>query len=624
MKYRADIDGLRCLAVLPVILFHAGIPGVSGGFVGVDIFFVISGFLITNILVGELDAGTYSILNFYDRRIRRILPALAFTIALTWIAAYLVFLPSYFVDFSKSVVSVATFTSNLYFWKYSGYFENGAQLRPLLHTWSLAVEEQFYIFMPLLLAFLSRFSKKVTLVALAVLWLLSFGLSVYCTQVASTANFFILPTRAWELLTGGLLAVAPIRPIKNKWLSIALSVVALIAILLPILTYSEATPFPGLSALSPCGGAVLLIYLGAGVQGPAQAILSWRPVVMIGRISYSLYLVHWPVIVFLRYMTLSNANLMLASIALTTSFALAIFSWWFIERPFRNKSFIPSRKILFGGTVAALLVVASIGVAGVTSHGFYQRFATLPASPPEARWKGWHDGVCFFEGGNAFEKWNAGACELTHSGTEAVLLWGDSFAAHYSPGITDHQADFGYRVYQYTAAGCPPVLSYYSYARAWCQPFNQHALDLIKQMHIKKVVLSARWVDLQSRGVSELASTLTALKALGVETYVIGQSPVFVTDVSLIAYKKSDGKNTEDRWDSSVRPDLNIDLKQTVAQAGGDAHFIDPTANLCVSNQCVYRTQGQFVYSDNGHFTVSGSDLAVGKYFPFTRMASAH
>ena len=262
MKYRPDVDGLRAVAVLPVVLFHSGIAGFGGGFVGVDVFFVISGYVITLRLLSDLEQGRFSIIDFYERRVRRIFPALFFMIGLTTIAASVLLLPPNFEDFSKSAVATALFVSNMYFWKFSGYFEPSALLRPLLHTWSLAVEEQYYIFMPIAMYLAYRFARAKWLLVFLPVALLSFALSVYATTTAPTANFFFLPTRAWELLLGAMLVLTPPLAPARKWLADALGFLGLGLILYAVLSYTEETPFPGVNALAPCLGAALVIYSG--------------------------------------------------------------------------------------------------------------------------------------------------------------------------------------------------------------------------------------------------------------------------------------------------------------------------------------------------------------------------
>lgn len=617
IRYRPEIDGLRSLAILPVLLFHSGVPGFDGGSVGVDIFFVISGFLITGIIADELAAGRFSILDFYERRARRILPALTFFSLLTLVAAWLFFLPDFFEDFSRSLVAVATFTSNLYFWKYSGYFEHSAHLRPLLHTWSLAVEEQFYIFMPIVMWALYRYAKRFLFWGLAIGAALSLALSIYATSLAPTANFFLLPTRAWELLLGSLLAVASVRQLPSG-LNSVLGFAGVAAIAVAVFGYSEATPFPGLSALVPCMGAVLIILTGRNT--PVGAVLSTRPIVFIGKISYSLYLAHWPVVVFIRYVTLQEPTMFHAVVIILVSFALAIFSWRFVESPFRVRraTGTHSRLVVLPGAAATLSVMTALGMAGIWSSGFPGRFpdyqalrSQIDAAERAEPSRSWRNGSCFFEEGQAISNWNADACTLIGGPGPATLLW-DSFAAHYVPGLLAHAAAVPGRLYQYTYAGCPPVLAYYSYARPACTLFNQRAIELIKRLEVKTVILSARWLDLRSRGLDLLAGTIDELRSLGVKVVVIGQSPAFVTNVDVIAYANRAAQGERATWFTLVDSHFNEKLKQAAAGAS----FVDPIAINCEAGRCPYLEDGRFLYFDSAHYSNFGSARMVKTLLP--------
>ena len=621
--YRADIDGLRAIAVMPVVLFHAGVTAMSGGYVGVDVFFVISGFLITGIMRKEIIEGRFSILNFYERRTRRILPALSFAVALTLVAAVCLLLPTYLVDFGRSLIFLPLFLSNFYFYKHSGYFENSAALRPLLQTWSLAVEEQFYIFMPLAVWAVHAFLNKRWRLVFGSFAAMSFALSVYMMSRGPTANFFLLPTRAWELLLGSLLVMAPPAPLRNQVLKGLLASAGLALIAWPVFAFSDATPFPGLNAAPPCFGALILIYTGVSAKSFVNRVLSWTPLVLIGQISYSLYLLHWPVTVFFRYLTLRKPDAMGVAFIVALSLALALFSWRFVERPFRNRAFLPARWQLFGLAGFALVAMAVCGVGLVATRGLPQRFPNAgfvgphvaQLDPSEGR--GWRNGQCFFLDVAHAPKWNKTKCALTPPTSNKALLWGDSFAAHYTPGIAEYAKAIPYQVYQYTMAGCPPVLTYYSYARPGCQAFNKQALTIIKENGIKTVVLSARWVDLKSRGMAQLKSTLNAMDALGVQTYVIGQSPDFIANADIIAFLKGDNRPRPiDRWQDAVNPDINRQLR---AIAGQTHHFVDPLTSLCQADECAYRVHGELLYYDSGHLTRFGSGYAVRLYFPLYR-----
>ncbi|MBY0564510.1 MAG: acyltransferase [Hyphomonadaceae bacterium] len=595
------------MAVLPVVLFHAGVTAFSGGYVGVDVFFVISGFLITGLIKEDLEAGRFSILGFYNRRIRRILPALVFTALLTSVAAFVFLLPNFLVDFSKSLVSVSTFVSNFYFWKASGYFENSAHLRPMLHTWSLAVEEQFYIFMPIAAFLVYRFLGKRWLLIFGLGALASLALSIYATQVGPTANFFLLPTRAWELLLGALLAALPART-KSGWVSQVGSLLGLSMIAWAVFTYDEATPFPGAAALVPCIGTALAIYFAHPQQTFVGRILTWKPMLFIGLISYSLYLVHWPIAVFWRYLTLElTPGALGAAAIIVASTVLAAFSWKYVEQPFRKRGKASNLQVI-GVGVAALAVVGGIGAFGWATNGLPGRFPpdALPQSA-ESTAASWRNGTCFLEGNLDYSRWSAEACVINSQGDVPTLLWGDSFAAHYVPGLVETANGSAARIYQYTAAGCPPVLSYYSFARPNCRPFNEHALNLIDELGVRRVILSARWVDLRLRGLDQLRSTLDALHARGLEVYVIGQSPMFITDVAVVA-----ARTGGDSWTISIDAGINEELRVLSA----DAKFIDPLDTFCEGDRCLYRVDDQFLYWDYGHFSGAGSARAARAYMP--------
>ncbi|MWP36609.1 acyltransferase family protein [Rhodobacter sphaeroides] len=615
MRYRPDVDGLRSLAILPILLFHAGVTLFSGGYIGVDIFFVISGFLITTIIRDDLAAGRFSIVTFYERRARRILPALFFTLALTTLAAVILFLPAQLIDYAKSLFGTATFTANFYFWKNSGYFEASAHLRPLLHTWSLAVEEQFYLVVPVAIWAVWRFVRRAEMAVLLIALIASFALSVYMTERGPTANFFLLPTRAWELLLGSLVAILPARVALRGMANEAAALAGLALTLVPVVLYTDSTPFPGVAALPPCLGTALMIWTGRASPTLVARFLSLRPLVGIGRISYSLYLVHWPICVFLLYTTLQKPGPAQVVLIVALSFALALVSYRWVEQPFRNRATLSGRPALFGASLAGLAAFAVAGVALVQSGGLPARhpgwIVTAQAETTEETRNSWHNGTCFFETDWQFGNWDAEACEIVKNEGKRVLLWGDSYAAHYAPGLEAEAKAIPHRIWQYTQAGCPPVLSYYSFARPSCQAFNGHAMELIDQLDIDTVVLSARWVDLRSRGIGTLADTVRALEDRGLEVHVIGQSPLFVIDVPIISYAKSAGAD-EASWTVALEPHLN----EALEAASPGASFVDPVAALCGEGPCPYRSEGKLLFYDAGHFTDFGSRRAVATYFP--------
>lgn len=387
MNYRLEIDGLRALAVLPVILFHAGFETFSGGFVGVDVFFVISGYLITTIILAELEQDKFSIVNFYERRARRILPALFLVMLVCIPFAWFWLLPSDMKDFSQSLVAVSVFASNILFWRESGYFDTAAELKPLLHTWSLAVEEQYYVLFPLFVMLFWRLGKRWILVTLVLLFVASLAVAQWAAYAKPAAAFYLLPTRGWELLIGAFAAFYLSKANRKEFGKAASEVggwLGVTLILYAIFCYSKAMPFPGLYALAPTLGATLII-LFATQQTTVGKFVGNKAFVGVGLISYSSYLWHQPLFAFARHRSLtepSNAILILLSVF---SLALAFLSWKFVEAPFRNKTITKKKTIFLFASLGTFLFL-SIGLMGNISGGYKFRFSEikLPSqwSPP--------------------------------------------------------------------------------------------------------------------------------------------------------------------------------------------------------------------------------------------------
>lgn len=375
MEYRREIDGLRAIAVLPVILFHAGFTTFSGGFIGVDVFFVISGYLITKIIASEFEEGSFSVVRFYERRARRILPALFFVLILCIPASWLWLFPSDMKDFSQGLIAVSTFSSNFLFWQQSGYFNSSSELKPLLHTWSLAVEEQYYILLPLLLMAVWNRGRLLTVQALISLFLLSFVFSVWATYTKPDAAFYLLPSRAWELLLGSLIALYR-GDKKRKPVSLAFEETAgwagIALIGYATFTYTNSTPFPGHYALAPTTGAALII-LFSSQRTTVGKLLGNRIFVGVGLISYSAYLLHQPIFAFARHASLSGPSSTMLLFITLGIFPLAWASWKFIETPFRSNQIVDRNAVfVMVGMGTALLL--TVGLMGHLSNGFRLRF----------------------------------------------------------------------------------------------------------------------------------------------------------------------------------------------------------------------------------------------------------
>jgi len=440
MNYRPEIDGLRAVAILPVVLYHAGIAGFSGGFVGVDVFFVISGYLITSIIVLERRAGSFTLADFYARRIRRIFPALFVMMAASYPIAWLLLDPAAMKEFSGSVAASTVFLANEFFLGVSGYFDTAAEMKPLLHNWSLAVEEQFYLIFPATVLLSWRMGPRGQAALFAALAALSLGLAQwYIGRGEAAKAFFHLSTRFWELMAGALSAYwllgargARLRD-SGRLRHGALAGLAMIVI--AVIAYDDETEFPGVAALLPCLGAVLVIAF-ANRSGLAGKILGWHPVVLVGALSYSLYLWHVPLLTFTRIGTgRDDAGLLLGVCLL--AFAIAWLSWRYVERPIRRMHTLP-RLQLFGAAAACMAVVGGAGLIGVHTDGFRTlylahrldpvtraRFERL--SPPEIRPRVADDGCQFRREvlNDDFAKRFA-TCARTHG--KAVFVLGDSHA----------------------------------------------------------------------------------------------------------------------------------------------------------------------------------------------------
>ncbi|WP_245491154.1 acyltransferase [Mesorhizobium sp. M2A.F.Ca.ET.037.01.1.1] len=378
MQYRRYIEGLRAVAVLPVVLFHFGISAIPGGFSGVDIFFVISGYLTSGSLLDDLERGQFSIVNFYWRRARRILPALVFVMLLTCIAALFILLPPDLRGFSLSIIATSTFWSNVFFWKTSSYFSIDAALLPLLHTWPLSVAEQYYIFAPILMFLIYRYIGKRWLTTLLPIILCSFVVAVMATSLAPTAGFYLLPTRIWELMLGALLMLKCPSPLGNRFLMESVGVAGFGLLAIGFFAISASDPFPGYNALYPCIGTALLIYVGQNTPSTvATRMLEVRPLVWIGLISYSLYLVHWPLNAFAHYLSFQKLDPLMTGAMLVASLALAAFSWKFVEQPFRQKRAFTSPGPIFAFQRSRSLSFVPAERRGRSAMAFRNGFRTM-------------------------------------------------------------------------------------------------------------------------------------------------------------------------------------------------------------------------------------------------------
>ncbi|MDA3029685.1 MAG: acyltransferase family protein [Actinomycetota bacterium] len=438
MSYRPDIDGLRAVAVLAVVLNHAGFGLLPGGFLGVDVFFVISGFLITGIIEREFSSGSFSLVGFYERRVRRILPALGVVIVAVTPAAWTILTPAQLKQYGQSVASVAVFSSNLLFWQQSGYFDVAAELKPLLHTWSLAVEEQFYLVFPLLLVVLLRLGKRARGIALSSLIIGSLVFAQVGASAQWTSNFYLLPSRAWELLLGAALALLGVRagPGSAGRAREAVSFLALIALVGSLVFLTQHDPLPGVLSLVPVGATVALLW-SSGPETLAYRVLTLKPLVTVGLMSYSIYLWHQPLFVLARHATRSDLGASLAAILVGVTLALSAITYRFVERPFRRKHWLSRQRIFLLGAIlsAGLLAFGAAaqisggnlpGKADAAAREAQLALMTEPPTPPRpgspCHWQDWTPVEPYLGG------WNCGVGSDADLEPANAIVVGDSHA----------------------------------------------------------------------------------------------------------------------------------------------------------------------------------------------------
>jgi peptidoglycan/LPS O-acetylase OafA/YrhL len=499
MNYRREIDGLRALALLPVILFHAGIQTFRGGFVGVDVFFVISGYLITSIILAEQQTGTFSLMSFYERRARRILPALFVVVFACVLFAWLWMLPGEMKAFAKSVVAVSTFTSNLFFWTESGYFAPTSQLRPLLHTWSLAVEEQYYLLFPLFLLLTWRMGKRWVVSLLIVGGVISLAWAQWGAFHMPGATFYLLPTRGWELMFGVLVAFYLFDKGNHKRTAQTVdqlaSLIGILLIIYAVFAFDEQTPFPSFYALVPTLGTALVI-LFAREQTIVGRLLSSRVLVGVGLISYSAYLWHYPLFVFARFRSIDEpSQTMLLALAFT-AMLFAYVSWNYVEQPIRSRHLF-ERSTVFVTTAIGSGVLLLIGWAGYITNGFPARWDSnvlIVASNTEDHWRQLKAGGCNLEDSDFTLK----RCVRGIS-TQPPLhaIWGDSHAAAIVLELEKSFNERGLSFLQYTKYNCPVSLDLhiqsYKAQDHNCDLFTKSVMRDLADKKIHTVILVSRW-----------------------------------------------------------------------------------------------------------------------------------
>ena len=643
-KYRPEIDGLRAVAVVLVLLFHAGWRALAGGFVGVDVFFVISGYLITQIVIADAEAARFSVAGFYERRARRILPALFTVVAACVMAGIFLMAPSQLKGLAESVAAVALSASNFLFFRTTGYFDGGVEALPLIHTWSLAVEEQFYLLFPILVTLLWRRARNRLLPAIILIAVLSFAWCIWAARVDPAANFYLAPSRAWELLLGAVLAEASRRvPLHLRVAPAAretLSVLGLVAILGSAITFTSATPFPSEFALLPTiGSALVLAY--AVPQTFVGRMLSARPLVRIGLISYSLYLWHQPLFAFARIVTVGETPSWTFAVLTACSFALAYLTWRYIEAPFRNRRFL-SRKRVF--------VLAAAGSAFFVFLGAGRYYADRNFRFSYVRRINYGLGIECEYAGDFVQK-----NQCSTSPNPRILIWGDSFAMHIVPGFI--ASDSAVSLTQATRSLCGPILDAAAVSTTdrssdertaeACRRFTASVMDYaIRQTSVKTVVMSSpfeQYVDssrfdlLTDAGrqhasvdlaAKYLDRTIQRLRDAGKQVVIVAPPPGGSFDMGNCVERQQLGKpiwgelhSCEiDRSDYLRRYARPLEL---IAQVEMDMSVpvIRFDSVLCDDARCLTSIEGTSIYRDESHLSYDGSAF-LGRALSLTETAT--
>ena len=615
-RYRPDIDGLRAVAVMLVVFFHTEL-GFRGGFVGVDVFFVISGFLITGILLRDMESSSFSLVGFWVRRIRRIMPAGIAVLLCVMVAGYFLMTPVDYRDLGIAVRSQALFSGNIYFWHSTGYFDGAAYTKPLLHTWSLALEEQFYLLLPLILLCLFKFFRRGIVASLIFASVLSFLVGLAATVTHPNAAYYLLPARAWELLLGSVVAAWKSPP---KWLTVGTtSFIGTVLIVGSGMCFTEQTAYPGMAALAPCLGAAAVLLGNAPGKSLCCRWYQSRPLVFLGQISYSLYLWHWPIISFVRYRTSDHIPMWVDIVVVLLSILLAYISWKLIENPFRRGTLLRRRAVALGFGGVATGVVFACATVIVLSNGFSFRF---PARILE--YAASQNDKAFYRGLTLEEVKNGASVPLGPSrdtGHVELVVWGDSHAMCAVPPARSLCEEYGIPGAAFTRPATPPVLNYVSptapgsLARD-AVAYNAEVLKMIARKKAKRVLLAAFWTRELERGsprrlLSGLIDTVDALHASGVTVYFMRTFPVQEQNVPRLLARAALIGADPDTLGISVAEHR----RQAVAEDAlvrklehRGVIILDPTKCLSDSNGiCRAEWNEKAAYWDSHHLTLSGA-----------------
>jgi peptidoglycan/LPS O-acetylase OafA/YrhL len=637
LSYRPDIDGLRAIAVVAVILYHAEIPGFGGGYVGVDVFFVISGYLITQLLAASAAKPLRSQLkDFYLRRARRILPALFATSLIVAVASLAILLPWDLATLGHYLAATPVFLTNAAAWATGGgYFSSKAAHVSITHFWSIAIEEQFYLFYPLTFAFICNHWPRLQRQGLIALAIASFALCIWGSYHSPAANYFMSPSRAWELLLGGVLATSGQRSLKSQIANELLAVAALVTLAFVTYWYGPTIRYPGWYAIAPCAASAILIQTGRHQSTLVGKLLSLRPCVFTGLISYSLYLWHYPVLVLARYYFLREFHGLRLSMLIAAIYILALASWKWIEVPIRTRQFPKSNRWFVSWALIVSIVILATGILFWKSDGLPWRF------PPETRvqgiawlWEGDFPPKCVHI---SFDKIAAGRlCSVGPQDDAAVrgVVWGDSHAMALLPAYEQLAKLHHMRLYFAVRTSCRPLLGTINKREDWskqCSEFNAAAAQAVRQLDPRLLILNAHWTDVDTDLVSlssedvdpeasnfkrGLLKTLQASGSSNRSICIVMDVPEFkyVLPTALgVARKRGISEDflklTRTEAQERYRgPERDI---RALAQQQPGVRYVDPKDLLCRGDSCIFESNGQLLYGDRDHLSWVGAQFVT-------------
>lgn len=640
LAYRADIDGLRAIAVLSVVIFHAKLGLFPGGFVGVDIFFVISGFLIASIIVKEHERGDFSIARFYERRIRRIFPALLTVILASAAIGWFVLAPGDYMAFARSAMAAMAFYSNFFFNRQAGYFAPAAETQPLLHTWSLGVEEQFYLLAPLILLALLGPLRRWRAAIFWALFAASLGVSIFGVMREASWAFYLPHSRAFELMAGVALALGLLPALTSQRVAEAAAWTGLTLIAGSVLLFTAATPFPGVAALAPVLGTALIIHAGARHVTSAGRLLASAPAVFTGKISYSLYLWHWPLLALAEYEWGAALTLWHRLALVALAIGLSVLSYHFVEQPARRATPLLTRRAVFTFGVVSIVLCLGLSQTIIRTRGLPVRLAPEVAEFARATpTKLDTGGLCGFDARGKSETVRDCPIGETSLTKPRFILLGDSHAAALSVDFARAAKAHGVMGYNYGRGGCPPLLGLQNAGSAFrrCLAPGRRIEALLKDPNITDVILHGRWglyaegeasanepntrprqFDASSKDANRAAfakvlrGTVETIRAAGKRVTILGPVPELEINLPAAMIKAkmrglspdlSLARSKFDQRASAVMPVL-----QELAQIEG-VRVLYPHELLCDGQSCKTEEGGKALYFDDDHLSPAGSAL---------------